>query len=142
MHTLVALAFLGPRPEGKPHIRHLDGNARNNHVSNLAYGTAAENVADSLQHGTHPSASKTHCRRGHEFTPGSYYVNTAGARVCKECKAWTKAESRHRRDVQLGRVTRGESYGHAPRPYTRLKDCGCDACGVFYAKWLAAPASA
>ena len=36
VHILVARAFLGPKPDGHV-IRHLDGNAFNNHPSNLAY---------------------------------------------------------------------------------------------------------
>lgn len=45
VHTLVALAFIGPRPEGCD-IRHLDGNPLNNHADNLAYGTRTENILD------------------------------------------------------------------------------------------------
>lgn len=51
IHRFIALAFLGPRPSGYV-IRHLDGNPLNNRVSNLAYGTQAENTADSMRHGT------------------------------------------------------------------------------------------
>ena len=36
VHTLVAAAFLGPRPK-KADVRHLDGNPSNNQASNLAY---------------------------------------------------------------------------------------------------------
>lgn len=51
VHTLVAEAFLGPRPEGL-HILHYDGDASNNFVENLRYGTASENMADAIRHGT------------------------------------------------------------------------------------------
>lgn len=49
-HTLVAEAFIGPRPHGM-HICHTDGNKRNNSVLNLRYGTPKENDADKLIHG-------------------------------------------------------------------------------------------
>lgn len=49
---LVLLAFVGPRPPERPHTRHLDGNSTNNALSNLAYGTQAENEADKRRHGT------------------------------------------------------------------------------------------
>lgn len=52
VHQLVAEAFLGPCPEGC-HVRHLDGDPSNNHVSNLAYGTQSENENDKLQSGTY-----------------------------------------------------------------------------------------
>lgn len=51
--TLVAEAFLGPRPEGLL-VLHNDGNPKNNYVSNLRYGTQRENMQDSIKHGTRP----------------------------------------------------------------------------------------
>lgn len=53
VHQLVAEAFIGPRPPGYETC-HGDGNPTNNHVSNLRYGTHAENVADKLRHETQP----------------------------------------------------------------------------------------
>lgn len=50
VHSLVAEAFIGPRPEGTE-VRHLDGNPCNNHRSNLCYGTRAENIEDRYLHG-------------------------------------------------------------------------------------------
>lgn len=49
IHTLVLLAYVGPRPEGFV-CRHLDGNPRNNHISNLKWGTYKENAADRTLH--------------------------------------------------------------------------------------------
>lgn len=46
VHRLVAQAFLPPPLPGQTDVRHLDGNKRHNHISNLAWGTRAENVAD------------------------------------------------------------------------------------------------
>lgn len=51
VHKLVAEAFLGPCPEGLE-CRHLDGNAANCALSNLVYGTSAENKMDMKRHGT------------------------------------------------------------------------------------------
>lgn len=50
VHRLVALAFLGPCPEGQE-VRHLDGNPQNNRADNLAYGTRAQNILDVYQTG-------------------------------------------------------------------------------------------
>jgi len=50
-HTLVALVFLGPRPE-KHQICHWDGNPANNKIKNLRYGTPSENSLDRNRHGT------------------------------------------------------------------------------------------
>jgi hypothetical protein len=49
-HVLVLLTYVGPRPNGMV-CRHLDGNNHNNKVTNLKWGTLAENSADSKWHG-------------------------------------------------------------------------------------------
>lgn len=59
VHQLVADAYLGPAPAGQE-VRHLDGNPSANHLSNLAYGTGAENAADRLRHGNYPSGAAHH----------------------------------------------------------------------------------
>lgn len=51
-HILVALAWIGPKPFPKAEVRHLDGNDLNNYYLNLKWGTALENSADMLLHGT------------------------------------------------------------------------------------------
>lgn len=50
VHRLVLLAFVGPMPLGEE-TRHLDGNAWNNQLSNLCYGTSKENKSDTMRHG-------------------------------------------------------------------------------------------
>jgi hypothetical protein len=45
VHALVAHVFIGPRPEGM-YVCHRDDNPDNNHISNLYYGTPAENAHD------------------------------------------------------------------------------------------------
>jgi len=49
VHVLVALAFLGERPDGMD-VRHKDGNKSNNNVDNLEYGTRSENNLDNYKH--------------------------------------------------------------------------------------------
>lgn len=49
--TLVAAAFLGPRPEGME-VCHNDGQRGNSRADNLRYGTRLENEADKEIHGT------------------------------------------------------------------------------------------
>lgn len=88
VHSLVMEAFVGPCPEGHE-VRHLDGNRANPVLTNLAYGTAAENVRDSLRHGTQWQARKTHCPKGHPYDEANTYRgrNTSGgiSRVCRAC---------------------------------------------------------
>lgn len=85
VHTLVALAFLGPRPSGYE-ICHNDGNPLNNNLSNLRYDTISGNRLDSVKHGTHRNKRKTHCPYRHEFTPENTYVPPGTThRYCRAC---------------------------------------------------------
>ena len=53
IHRLVLEAFVGPRPAGLG-ARHLNGNPADCRLSNLVWGTQAENMADSVRHTTSP----------------------------------------------------------------------------------------
>ncbi len=52
VYTLVANAFLGPRPNGLE-ICHNDGNPLNSVESNLRYDTRRNNYLDAVKHGKH-----------------------------------------------------------------------------------------
>lgn len=85
IHTLVAEAFIGPRPDGLV-VRHLDGNHLNNHPSNLRYGTPSDNVRDSVFHGTQRNIRKTHCPRNHAFDSANTGYGPSGNRICRTCR--------------------------------------------------------
>ena len=54
VHSLVAQAFLGDRPEGMV-IDHIDGNRLNNHYTNLRYCTQSDNLNNpNSKHGGRP----------------------------------------------------------------------------------------
>lgn len=94
IHQLVALAFIGPVPE-QCEVRHLDGDRAHNVPSNLAYGTSAQNRADTLVHGTHNMARKTECLRGHPFD----LLNTKWVRLghggnARQCRACNRERAR------------------------------------------------
>ena len=50
-HSLVAAAFLGPRPSEAHEVAHGDGSPSNNHWRNLRWATKKENAADRRLHG-------------------------------------------------------------------------------------------
>jgi len=50
VHRLVLESFIGLRPKNME-CRHLDGNAKNNRLENLRWGTPKENCADKIAHG-------------------------------------------------------------------------------------------
>lgn len=84
VHRLVLEAFVGPRPDGTE-CCHIDGNASNNHVSNLYWGTKSQNAQDRVRHGNHPQARKTECINGHAFDAENTIVRKTGGRDCRTC---------------------------------------------------------
>jgi hypothetical protein len=91
LHRLVAKAFLGIQPEGTE-VCHNDGDKTNNAPANLRYDTRLANEDDKRRHGTHQNTRKTHCPRGHEYTPENTYVNPKGSRECRTCTRARKEE--------------------------------------------------
>jgi hypothetical protein len=60
----------------------------------LEKGNPSKNTLDSVRDGTHNMARKTHCKRGHEFTPeNTYLIN--GMRHCRQCR--NEAQKRYYR---------------------------------------------
>jgi hypothetical protein len=102
VHILVLETFVGPRPADKPEGCHDNGVHDDNRVENLYWGTHQDNMLDKVRHGTHHNAAKTHCWRGHEFTPQNTRVRTQGTwiiRRCRKCEAINAREWRERRSA-------------------------------------------
>lgn len=55
VHRLVATAFI-PNPKRLPQVNHLDGNKLNNHVANLEWYDAYDNVMHAIRTGLRPSS--------------------------------------------------------------------------------------
>lgn len=88
VHHLVTDAFLGPIPPGLER-RHRDGNPGNSQLGNLEFGTQSANALDSVWHGTHNNARKTHCKNGHPFTEQNTYWQPGlrpTRRDCRTCR--------------------------------------------------------
>lgn len=62
VHRLVYLMFVGPLQEGMV-VCHIDGNAKNNHFSNLLQTTQKENISHKRLHGTWQSGEKHPCAK-------------------------------------------------------------------------------
>ncbi len=91
-HRLVLEAFVGPG-DGLWGL-HADDDPTNNHISNLRWGTPAENSADRKRNHTFWNEFllwQTACRNGHEFTPENTYMKPNRgtrneSRGCRECR--------------------------------------------------------
>lgn len=110
VHSIVLSAFRGERPSGLE-ARHLDGNRQNNHLTNLAWGTNAENVADKLRHGTTGKGERN----------GRAKLNEAKALAALDRIAAGESKSAVARDLGIGWTTldhlaSGRSWRHLPRP--------------------------
>lgn len=92
VYRLIAAAFLGPQPAGMC-VRHVDGDSKNSQLNNLCYGTPKDNAQDSVKHGTNHHARKTHCAKGHEYTPENTYIRPGTShRYCRKCTASNTAK--------------------------------------------------
>jgi len=84
VHSLVLEAFVEPRPDGMLGL-HRDDVKWHNHVSNLYWGSAADNMRDCIRNGRHGGLNKTHCPRGHEFAGWNLVSASLPARICRAC---------------------------------------------------------
>lgn len=85
VHRMVCEAFHGTCPAPGMQVRHLNGDKLDNRPENLKWGTSKENAEDMRQHRSNPRWTKTHCKRGHEFTKETTY-DTPKGRECKVCR--------------------------------------------------------
>jgi hypothetical protein len=98
VHQLVLHAFVGP-PAPDQVTRHLDGDPKNNRLSNLCWGTRKENSADTARHGRLYRAQSdfTHCPQGHPYDEVNTYRKPNGHRDCRACRAEASRRSEARR---------------------------------------------
>ena len=100
VHALVMIAFVGPYPDGM-NVCHNDGNPKNNHLSNLRYGTHTDNMRDTLKHGTHAETNKTHCPRNHPLVVPNLVPSKLKNRGYRDCLACSRARSKVRHNPEL-----------------------------------------
>jgi hypothetical protein len=75
--------------------RHTCDNPGCINVDHLVDGTQADNMADKSNRGRHHNSRKTHCPRGHEYTPENTR-ESGGGRWCRTCDNLRGREKRKR----------------------------------------------
>lgn len=128
VHRLVLIAFVGP-PRPREQGRHLNGDPTDNRLANLAWGLPSENQYDTVAHGTHRNARRTHCKNGHSFADHGVTVNIPSRRqpfrecmVCKREKRKSQPRYKPRPIVAGdGDPRHGTQAGYAHY-------CRCDPC--------------
>lgn len=97
-HRLVMADYIGrPLTDGE-HVHHENHNRGDNRIENLSLMAKADHHAmhNAERVIVRPyllAAAKTHCKRGHEYTPENTYVSPSGARFCRECKKARRAKT-------------------------------------------------
>lgn len=110
VHSAVASAFIGQRPEGHV-VRHLDGNPQNCKLSNLAYGTYSQNEDDKERHGRRPRGESIH---NSKLTPQEVIeirgLFASGATYLELLSLWPI------HPTSMHRVIHGFTWKHLPVP--------------------------
>jgi hypothetical protein len=104
VHRLVAEAFHGSPPEGRPMVCHKDGNPLNNRPDNLYYGTARTNGNDASRHGS--------IARGHR-NGNSRLTTRQAKRIIADRRSSTLVAKEIGVSVStVCRIRRGQSWKH------------------------------
>lgn len=84
VHRASFIAFRNSEFNSELNVLHICNKERCFNPAHLYQGTQVDNVNDQIKAGTHPNASKTYCKNGHEFTEENTGRQKAG-RYCKTC---------------------------------------------------------
>ena len=87
-HRVSAIIHHGEPPQGMECLHSCD-NPMCCNPSHLSWGTHLQNMQDCSERGR-SRGKKTHCKRGHEYTPENVIKTKQNKRICKSCASQRK----------------------------------------------------
>jgi hypothetical protein len=84
--------FIGPIPEGMQLDHFKCHNPSCVNPYHVRPATALENIRNALTH----NSVKTHCKRGHEFTPENTRILKGNRRMCRTCSREWEGNNRYK----------------------------------------------
>jgi NUMOD4 motif/HNH endonuclease len=100
---LVLAAFVGPKPEGSVD-RHLNGVRDDNRLSNLCYGTVAENGADTAKHGTLKGPGVRRAYKRGPIIPSETIALVKAAKSSVQASKLYGVDASYAADIRAGRI--------------------------------------
>lgn len=93
-HRVAREVLVGPIPDGL-FILHACDTPSCVNPDHLKVGTQGKNLQECVERGRNYWASRTHCKRGHEFTAANTCQRSGGTRGCRECRRENDRTARH-----------------------------------------------
>ena len=92
-HRFIYEYFNGTIPEGML-VCHTCDTPRCVNPNHLWLGTVSDNTVDSVNKKRHGMTKKTHCPKGHEYTPENTYRRANRASASRECRKCRRIKNR------------------------------------------------